>query len=276
MAVIAAPRVVVAERTHLSYVLSTALAAVAGVTALLVLAWPSVFHDPPVTVGNAQGTAAVVLVVAVPLLIGAMLGARAGGWRAQILWLAALGYLAYNAVLFCFIAAFNSLFLLFVAMLGLATWSLVALARELDIARLAEPLAERVPVRSLAIYLAASAALFGVTWLADILPAIAANRAPASYAGTAITTNPVHVLDLAFTLPLMFAAAYWLWRGRLWGYVLATALVVMLAIETISIGVDQVFGQMRDPSASLAAVPLMALLSVLGVAAGWWSLRARV
>jgi hypothetical protein len=61
-------------------------------------------------------------------------------------------------------------------------------------------------------------------------------------------------------------AAVWLWQRRPWGYLLAGVLVSMLTIETASIAIDQYFGHRADPSQSLGAVPLMAALTVLGLA----------
>ncbi len=78
-------------------------------------------------------------------------------------------------------------------------------------------------------------------------------------------TSPVHVLDLGFTLPLGIFAAIWLWQRKGWGYVLAGLLLVMLTIETASIAVDQYFGHIHDPSASLDAVPLFVGLTVIGL-----------
>ena len=88
---------------------------------------PAVFHDAAVTVGNARGTSLVVLIVAVPTLIVAMIRAAAGSRRAQIVWLGTLAYLVYNATIFAFGTVFNALFLFYAAMLSLSVWSLVAL-----------------------------------------------------------------------------------------------------------------------------------------------------
>ena len=79
-------------------------------------------------------------------------------------------------------------------------------------------------------------------------------------------TNPIEALDLSLTLPLCALAGVRLWQRRPWGALLAGVLVSMLSLETASIAVDQLFGQQRDPGQSLAAVPLMAALTLLGLA----------
>ena len=83
-----------------------------------------------------------------------------------------------------------------------------------------------------------------------------------------MTTGPVQILDLGFTLPLLTLAAVLLLRRRPWGYVLTGALLVMLAIETASIGVDQWLGHAADPAspvASDALTPVFAVMTVLGL-----------
>jgi hypothetical protein len=77
--------------------------------------------------------------------------------------------------------------------------------------------------------------------------------------------NPIYVLDFAFTFPLLAIGAAWLWRRRAWGYVVAGMMVVMLTIETAGIAIDQAFGHLHDPLASLAAVPIMVVFTAAGL-----------
>jgi hypothetical protein len=246
--------------------LSGLLAGVAGVAATLGVVHPDIFRDPAMTAGNARGTALVVLVVALPSLLLGMCLARRGSWRGQIVWMGALGYLLYNHVLFTFATAFNPLFLLYVASLGLALWALVALLIATDAGELRAQVAPGMPVRVLAGYLLTCALVFGAAWLSDIVPALLDGTTPASLDKTIMLTSPIEVMDLSATLPLCALAAVWLWRRHSWGYLLAGVLVSMLTIETASIAIDQYFGHRADPSQSLGAVPLMAVLTVLGLA----------
>lgn len=73
------------------------------------------------------------LIVGLPVLIAALSGTAAGSARASVLWLGTLGYLAYQAVLFCFATPLNNFFLIYVAYLGLALWSIVLLLRSIDL-----------------------------------------------------------------------------------------------------------------------------------------------
>lgn len=249
----------------LAYWLSAALAVVAGVAAAVGVFDTSLFHDTAMTAGNARGTDVVILFGAIPTLLLAMGLAARGSRRAQIVWLGALSYLLYNAVFFAFATSFNRLFLLYVATLSLALWSLVALLVRLDVVALREHFARKTPIRIAGGYLLTTTALFALAWLKDILPAIMSGATPQSLVGTRMLTNPVQVLDLAISLPLTVVAVIWLWRRRAWGYTLTGLLLVYGVIESVSIATDQVFGSLSDPTASPAMAPVFAVLALIGL-----------
>lgn len=218
------------------------------------------------TAGNAQGTALVIVIVAIPVLVASMILAVRGSWRAQILWLGTLGYILYNAVIFAFAVAFNPLFLLYVASLSLSLWSTVVLLIRVNVDEMRTRFASTMPVRMFAVYVIVVSALFFVTWMRQIVPAMFESAAPVFLQGTNLLTSPVHVLDLGFALPLSVLGAVWLWQRKSWGYLLVGLMLSMLTIETASIAVDQVFGHLNDPTASLDAVPLFVALTLVGLA----------
>ena len=254
----------------MAYVLAGALALVSAAGCALMLLFRAAFRGPEVSIGSAQGTALVVLVVTVPVLVVSMILVARGVAGAVIGWLGAAGSIAYQSVLFLFATPFNSFFFLNVAMLGLAVYSLIALAGRLPVTEVARRVGTHAPVRVIAAYLLLNAVLYLALWLSDTVPAVVTGEPPAFLEGSGMLTGVVQVLDLAFTLPLMTASAYQLLRRRPWGFVLAGSLLVMLAIETASIGVDQWLGHAADPAstvASAAMTPVFGALTLVGLAA---------
>jgi hypothetical protein len=250
---------------RVAFWLTGALAVVTLITSAAGVFHPSLFRDTAMTAGNARGTGLVMLVVAMPALVASMLLTGRGSVRAPILWLGALAYLLYNAVFFAFDVAFNQMFLLYVAMLSLAVWSLVALLVGLDASRIRACITDQVPVRTIAAYLIVTTALFALTWLRDIIPALLHLTAPASLQGTLMLTNPIQVMDFAFGFPLTILAAVWLWQRRSWGYVLAGMFLVYGVIEVLSVTTDQTFGHLSDPAQSMAGVPIFAALTLIAL-----------
>lgn len=246
----------------LSGALATA-AALAGATTFFV---PGVLRGTAVMNGSARGTALVVLGLSVPVLALSMLAAGRGSARAVVTWLGAVGYLLYNAVLFLLATPFNSLFLVYVAMFALSTWSAAIVLHRMDVPAFAARFDRALPARAIATFLAAVAALNALAWLVRVVPALFSRGTPTFLVGTGLTTNPVYVQDLAFWVPLMAVGATWLWQRRDWGLVLAAALLTMGVIEGIGVAVDQWFGHAADPAspvASVAIVPVFALLALV-------------
>lgn len=269
--------VVIEQLGLVPFALSIALAFDTAAASLASLLVRDAIRGPAVSVGSLQGTALVLVVVTLPILIASMTLAARGSGLALIGWFGAVGSIAYQSVLFLFATPFNAFFFLYVGMLSLSIWSLVALLSHVPVGRLAERFGPRTPVRALAAYLLINAGLFLLLWLQATVPAALSTEPPRFLEGTGMTTGPVQVMDLAFTLPLMTLAAVWLWQRRPWGYLLTGGLLVMLAIETTSIGTDQWFGHAADPAspvASAALVPVFAVLTVIGLAALGVYLRA--
>ena len=251
------------------FVLSSLLAVAALGAAATSFARPDLLHGPAVSVGSLRGTALVVLVVALPLLLASMAAARSGALLAMYGWIGAAGFIAYQSVLFLFGTPFNGLFPLYLAMLSFAGWTLIALGARLPVAALAARFGAGTPVRLAAGYLAVMAGLFYLLWFRAIVPALFASEAPAFLEGTGMTTGPGQIMDLAFLLPLCLLTASWTWVRRPAGMVLAGVLLVALAIEAASIGVDQWFGSSADPASTIASadmVPVFAVVTVIGVA----------
>lgn len=250
----------------LPHALSGALAVAATMSAAVSLGVPSVLTGAAVGNGNLRGTALIVLVLGIPVLLTAMLRTSRGSARATIVWLGTLGYLLYQAVLFCFATPINALFLPYVAYLGLGMWSIVALVPAIDRPAFAERLSPGTPFRTVAAFTLVITVGNAAAWLSAIVPALVDGDPASLLKGTGLLTNPVYVQDLAIWLPLFTVAACACWQRRPWGYLVTGAALVMLALEGVGVATDQWFGSQADPSspaASMTMVPVFAGLAVV-------------
>ncbi len=251
-----------------AYGLSILLAIIAGTTGLVMLLNPSVLRGPAVMNGSAQGTAAVLVFIDLPLLLGAMWFAARGSVRALPVWLGAVAFAAYQAILFLFLTPFNSLFLLNVAMMGLCFWSAVSLLSAVDVRWFARQVSSDLPARGIAAYILVIVVLNALLWLRSIIPALGSSGTPEFLQGTGVATNAVFIQDLGFWLPLMAVAAVWLWQRRPWGLLITSAVLVTWVVESISIAVDQLMGHLADPSSTLVSVimtPVFLVLALIGL-----------
>jgi hypothetical protein len=172
-----------------------------------------------------------VVVVAPAILVLSQL-ARRGSLTATLLWLGALAFTAYSYVIYTFSLHFGPLFLVWVAVLGGSLYALIGGLAAVDAEAVRARLAD-APTRPLAWLLLGVAMLFTLAWLGDIVPALVSGDAPRSARDAGLPTNPVHVLDLAFFLPAVFATGVLLLRRRPFAYAVAPGLVVFLVLTML-------------------------------------------
>ncbi|MGI5175162.1 hypothetical protein ACQEVZ_02375 [Dactylosporangium sp. CA-152071] len=163
--------------------------------------------------------------LAVPALVWSAARARAGSLRAHLLWLGIVLYLAYSYVTYAFSVPFNDAFLGYVAVLGLSSYGLLNGLLGIDVDAVA-PAFAATPRRVTAWSLALTGAAFGLLWLSDILSAFPGGLPTNRFVYD--LPNPIHVIDLAWLIPLVMATAVLLWREYPAGPVLAAVLLVKL------------------------------------------------
>jgi hypothetical protein len=258
------------------YRLSVLLAAVTVLAASPTLLRPSLLSGPAVMIGSARGTALVLLVLTVPALLLSAHATAAGSARGLAVWLGALSHLTYQGLMFCFGTPFNSLFLLYVAMLGLSVWTAGLLLACTDVRAFASRWSPRAPARAIAGVLGVIASLNALLWLGRVVPTIGDDEPTAFLDGTGLPTNPVFIQDLALWLPLALVAAVLLWRRAPAGVLGSAVVLVLWTLEGVTVATDQWFGWRADPStewATTGAVRLFAVLTVVTAVPLWLHLR---
>ena len=172
---------------------------------------------PPAEVGDAIGDAAFAVNCAAILsasgrrrcgghdrtrFIRAVLPAKLARWGLMLT--GALAWFLYSYATMAVGAAFNQLFLVYVAPFSASLWAFMIAIRDIDITRLARELS-RLPRRGPAVLMLASGAATAAIWLGPILAAQLVGDQPPRLAGytTAVTT----AIDVAVIAPAAFAAS---------------------------------------------------------------------
>jgi hypothetical protein len=151
-------------------------------------------------------------------------------------WAGVMLFLIYTFAIYAFASAFNSLFLVYVAVLGLATYSFIGGVLRLDIeaiGRLA-PIGQRARV-PLGLLLVALGLAFAVLWLSQDIPAIFSGVVPLAVTQAGLLTNPIHVLDLGLYLPAIIMSGLSLLRDRALGHFFSLPLLVFSVLEGLGI-----------------------------------------
>lgn len=162
--------------------------------------------------------------------------ARKGSVRAFQAWAGALLFLIYTFAIYSFASVFNGLFLVYVATLGLSTYTFIGGALLLDreeVRRLA-PIGPRARV-PLGVLLVVLGFGFAALWLSQDVPAIIGGTVPSTVSQAGLLTNPIHVLDLALYLPALVMSGISLLRNRTLGHVFSLPLLVFSILEGLGI-----------------------------------------
>lgn len=246
------------------------VAAVASaLAAALTFFLSNLLNGPAVMNGSARGTALIMLVGGVPLLLASFAIDRGGSpWTLPVRF-GALAYLAYNGFLLLFATPFNRLFLIYVVALSVTVFSLGSSLVQADASAVRERL-RRTSARVIGGYIWLIVVLNSCLWLTKVVSASVAPNPMSFLDGTGIATNPVYVQDLVFWLPSAAVIGWLVWTRRPWGALLAGGYLVYGVLEAIGVATDQWFGSTADPSsevATMGAVYIFAVLAVIGAGA---------
>jgi len=266
----------VAERTRPGYILSGVVAVLGAVASLASLLHPQVYRDAMTLRVQAHGQDWVTLVIGVPLLVVSLVFSVRGSLRARLVWLGALVYFLYTYASYTFGAAYNDLFLLYVALFSFSFFAFVLGMMSLDVRDIRFRFSERTPEKIVATYFVVFGLLIAFQWLSEIVPAIAARELPDTIVATRVYTLVIQAMDLALVVPLFVLAGILLWRRTPWGYALAG----LVLVEAVTLGlavISMMFFMARAANpVPLGQVILFVVITVLAVVLSvvfLWSLR---
>ena len=207
--------------------------------------------------------------VVLPVLVALAYGAARGSVAAYLAWLGTVVYTAYAFAIYVFAVHFGPLFLLYVAVFGLAVWALIGGLGSVEPRRVRRSFATTPLSRFVPSLLVLTAVVFALLWLSEDLPAMVANEPSTTLVESGLLTNTVHVLDLSLFLPTALLAGALLRRGHAWGHVLAP--MVLVAMAAISAGIVSLMlvHLARGQDASLVVAAVIGLMGVVQLVTAW-------
>jgi hypothetical protein len=208
--------------------LSWLIVALAAHASALGLFMPSIYRETAWVLPQNRGQDLVTL-AALAVLVPVLRQARRGSPRATLVWLGLLGYVAYTYTGAAFAYGFNALFLVYVALFALCGAALIAGLSGIDAAALHAAFDAGTPRRAVIAFLLLMATMLCLLRLAQIVPFYFSGALPPMIEKAKTPTVFVFVLDLGVVVPLALLSAWWLWRGRPWGTVLAGFVLVKAA-----------------------------------------------
>jgi len=194
-------------------------------------------------------------------------------WRRaarDLIGLGVAGFLAYNAVIYCFDITFGPLFPVWTLVLGLSVFTVASGFRLMVTGRMVIEVRRSVFA---SIVLIAIAVLFAPMWLSEISADLLAGDGSTSAAAWQVPTNPVHVIDLSLALPVAFLTGLAALRRRALGELATPAVLTMFMVMSLPIALTPVVSAFRSHPAEWIPVVPLSVIAVLCAAGVWQSLK---
>ena len=174
-----------------------------------------------------------------------------------------MGYFLYTYASFVFGAAYNVLFLLYVALFSLGLITFIESLLAIDVAALPGRFSPRLPRRSIAAFLWAVAGFLLLAWLGRIVPALRAGAPP--YGLESYTTLVIQALDLGLIVPAAAIAGVQLLKRRPLGYLLASIVLVKGLTLALAVSAMAVNMKLAGVAVKTEEMVMFPLLTVVGL-----------
>ncbi|WP_092542082.1 hypothetical protein [Actinoplanes derwentensis] len=200
------------------------------------------YPDSAVAAAAFRGNDLAVVLVGMPALTLAVIGAMRGSLRAHLVWIGMLAYTIYNLAYYVFGAQFNDLFLLHVAAFISSVFAFGLALVSLDVTSVGERSAPRVPVRWISVLLVLPAAAIVVLYSVSSVRFAITGQQPSDV--LPMPPERVHLayaLDLTLLVPAVTVAAVQLWRRTAWGYALGTAACLAVGVYQLNYIIQKTF-----------------------------------
>ena len=212
-----------------------------------------------------RGTDVVTLCLGIPLLAFSTVLYRRGSPRGGLLLTGTLAYFLYIYASLVLGAAYNPLFLVYIALFSASLFTFVLSFRSVQ--PLSARFSNHLPLRGIAIFMFVSGLLTLVVWLGPLAGSMIQGRPPALL--ESYTTMVTDALDLGIIVPLTFLTGILLLRRDPHGYLIAFPLLVVLVIlgpvvaaqtvSQIAAGISYTTGEVVGPIAGFITLGLVAI-----------------
>lgn len=221
------------------------------------------YWDTISTAAQMQANDLVTLVLGLPLLAVSFWLTLRGSLRGRIILTGTLGFILYTYITMCFGAAYNRLFLVYVALFSLSLFAFVLSMLSFDLQTLPQNFSKKLPRRWIAGLLFFAAAFLGLAWLGRIVATFSQDVIPALENTTSMF---IQAMDLGIIMPTCILSGILLLRRSAWGYLLAS--VGMLKFLTLGIAVALMGLNMARVGVPISVIelgvfPAMALVNLV-------------
>lgn len=224
-------------------------------------------HDTVFSASTTRGTDMVTLFVCLPLLVVSFVLYRRGSLRGGLMLAGVLAYFLYYGASLGLDKAYNSLFLVYIALFSACFYAFVIAFTAIDLQVLSSRISDQLPVRGMAVFMFIVGVGLAFIWLSDVVTALLNDSIPAAIGAS--TTAVTYTIDVGIIAVACILAGVQVLRRTSLGYLLFAILNVMLAmvgamvigqtIMELAAGIELTPGELIGKSASFVIMAGVAI-----------------
>ncbi|MTK64907.1 MAG: hypothetical protein F8N15_10435 [Methanobacterium sp.] len=220
-------------------------------------------HDTTSVISQMIGQDIVTLLVAVPLLIISLYLIHGNSLRGRLIWMGTLFYFTYTYASMSFLASYNQLFLVYVAIFSISMYTLIGELITTQITGLKSKFKSKKIVNVSAAFLIFIALMLCMMWLKLILDSIITGTAPAALEG--YTTLVIQALDLGVLVPFATISAVLLLKNNEWGFILTSIFLIKASLIGTAILSMIVFMLLNSVNVDPGQIIIFTTMTILGI-----------
>ncbi|MGF7118532.1 hypothetical protein [Methanobacterium oryzae] len=246
------------------YTNSITIAFLALIATLSGLFWKGLYKGDTIS-GTAQmmGQDLVTLVICIPILIGTLYLIYKDSLKGRLIWMGTIFYFLYSYASMSFLTSYNQLFLVYVAIFSISLYTLLGEMFSLDIKAIKKSFSPGTIHKVTAVFLVIIGLMLAAMWLKMIIDSLLTGIAPASL--ESYTTLVIQALDLGVVVPAAIITGVLLFKGKEWGYVLASIFLIKVSLLGTAILSMIYFMMQNGVNIELGQAIFFIIVTILGI-----------
>ncbi len=246
------------------YINSIFIAVLAGIATLSGLFWKGLYkHETISMAAQAMGQDLITLIIGIPVLMGSLYLIQKNSLKGHLIWMGTLFYFLYSYASMSFLASYNQLFLVYVALFSLSLYTFIYGLLSLNVKTIKEKVTPGKTSKIAGTFLIFSGAMVALMWVKMIADSLLTGVAPAALEG--YTTLVIQALDIGVIFPATLIAGILIIKGKSWGYALVSILLIKASLMGTAILSMIFFMAQNGVSPATGQVIFFAIITVAGI-----------
>lgn len=246
------------------YINSIFIAILAGIATLSGLFWKGLYkHDTISMAAQAMGQDLITLIIGIPVLLGSLYLIRRNSLRGNLIWMGTIFYFLYTYTSLSFLASYNQLFLVYVALFSISLYTFVYGLLSLNVKTIKESISPGKTSKIAGAFLIFSGAMVALMWVKMIVDSLLTGIAPAAL--ESYTTLVIQALDIGVVFPAMLIAGILIIKGKEWGYALVSILLIKASLMGTALLSMIFFMAQNGVSPAIGQVVIFAVITITGI-----------